>query len=53
MGLTDWIILGVILLCLCGAIYGIYRSKKQGNACVGCPHAGSCIKQCITREKQK
>ncbi len=26
------------------AVRYIYREKKKGNACIGCPYAGSCQK---------
>lgn len=33
----------IILLVILGlAGYYIYRSKKSGKTCIGCPHSGSC-----------
>ncbi len=40
--MTD-IILGLIILVLVlAAVLYIYKEKKKGVKCVGCPHAGSC-----------
>ncbi len=40
------IILIVILVALVGgAVLYIYREKKKGVHCIGCPYAGKCGKQ--------
>lgn len=37
------IIATIILITLVGGgIYYIYKAKKNGNACIGCPHAKGC-----------
>ena len=39
------IIISIILIALVGgAIYYIYKEKKKGTKCIGCPMAGSCTK---------
>lgn len=39
----DNLIVGVILAIILGAaIYYIYKEKKKGVRCVGCPYAGEC-----------
>ena len=38
----DFIVIGVIVLILGLAIFAIYRSKKSGKKCIGCPDSGSC-----------
>ena len=46
MGLVDYILIGVVVLIL-GLIVGfIYRSKKKGQKCIGCPDSGSCSSGC-------
>ena len=35
----------VILLIVIGAALYVHREKKQGAACIGCPHARSCAKR--------
>lgn len=42
MNTIDWIVLGVVLLIAAAAMYAIYRSKKSGKKCIGCPDSGSC-----------
>ncbi len=36
------IIIVVLVLILGLAGYYIYRSKKSGKKCIGCPYSGSC-----------
>ena len=38
----DLIVVGIIALILGGAGYAVYRSKKSGGKCIGCPSGGSC-----------
>ncbi|MBQ4061424.1 MAG: FeoB-associated Cys-rich membrane protein [Christensenellaceae bacterium] len=41
------IIVAVILLAIAaGIIIYLYKSKKRGNTCVGCPHSGQCSGGC-------
>ena len=46
MGSVDYIILGIILAIIGGACFYIYRAKKNGQKCVGCPHSSSCTGAC-------
>ncbi|MCR5420385.1 MAG: FeoB-associated Cys-rich membrane protein [Lachnospiraceae bacterium] len=35
----------VIIVCIVGAaLYYIYKEKKKGTRCIGCPMAGNCSK---------
>lgn len=35
----------LVILCLVGAAsYYIYKEKKKGTRCIGCPMAGNCAK---------
>ena len=43
--LSDIIIIVVLLLLVSGACIYIYREKKCGRRCIGCPMAGSCAKK--------
>ncbi len=37
----------VILLCIVGSIiFYLYRAKKRGKTCTGCPYAGQCGGKC-------
>ena len=40
--LPDIIAVGVILLCVGGASLYIYKAKKSGKKCIGCPDSSSC-----------
>ena len=40
--MTDIIIVLVVLAIVAGAGLYIYKAKKAGATCVGCPHAKSC-----------
>jgi len=40
--MADFIII-VILLCIVGGIvFYLYRAKKHGETCIGCPYAKQC-----------
>jgi len=40
--MTNLYIIVFVLAAICGAALYIYRQKKIGAACVGCPHAKEC-----------
>lgn len=42
--MTDIIVVLVLLTILGGAAFYVYRAKKKGARCIGCPHSGSCGK---------
>ena len=42
MNVTDMIVVAVIALILGGAVWFIYRSKKNGKKCIGCPDNCAC-----------
>ncbi len=44
--MTDVIVLAVVGLIVGIAAGYIYREKKQGKTCVGCPYGGSCGGNC-------
>lgn len=46
MGTVDYIILAVIALILGFAGWYIYKAKKSGKKCIGCPDGASCSGQC-------
>ncbi len=39
------IIIAVVLLIVSAASYYIYKSKKSGKRCIGCPNAENCSKK--------
>ncbi len=42
------IIIGLLVIILSLAAFYVYKSKKKGCKCVGCPHA----QECVTKIKQ-
>lgn len=41
------IILIALLVCILGAIiFYLYRAKKRGETCIGCPYAKQCGSKC-------
>ena len=44
--MTDFIIIGVVLVIVALAAVYIYRAKKSGKKCIGCPDSGSCSGNC-------
>ena len=43
---VDWLIIGILLIIAAAAIFAIYRSKKSGKKCIGCPDSGNCSGCC-------
>lgn len=46
MNTIDYILIAVVLLIVGGAALYIYRAKKRGAKCIGCPSAHKCSGQC-------
>jgi hypothetical protein len=46
MGLIDFIAIAVIVLVIGLAVLYIYRGKKRGQKCIGCPYAKQCSGKC-------
>ena len=46
MGPIDYIIIAVVLGIVALAGWYIYRSKKSGRKCIGCPDSGTCSGHC-------
>lgn len=42
MNPVDYIIIGIIALVLIAAGWFIYKSKKSGKKCIGCPDSCAC-----------
>ena len=40
------ILILVLLVIIGGAVYAVYRSKKKGQKCIGCPYSGQCSSCC-------
>ncbi|MCR5215410.1 MAG: hypothetical protein K6C69_00480 [Lachnospiraceae bacterium] len=48
--MVDVIATLVILSLVFGASYYIYRAKRKGRQCIGCPVSGECQKQRAAKE---
>lgn len=44
--LINAIIIGVLLLIAGGIVFYLWRAKRRGEHCIGCPHAKSCHGKC-------
>ena len=42
--MTDLIVIIVLAIILGSASFYIYKAKKNGQRCIGCPNAGKCGK---------
>jgi len=42
MNAIDFVILGIIVVILGASAWFIYRSKKNGKKCIGCPDSCAC-----------
>ena len=42
--MTDLIVILIIATIVGGAAFYIYRSKKSGKRCIGCPDSATCSK---------
>ncbi len=40
------ILIAVLALILGGVVLYLYKTKKRGQKCVGCPYSGSCSGNC-------
>ena len=45
MNPVDMIIVAVVLLILGSAGWFVYKAKKSGKKCIGCPDSGRCASQ--------
>ena len=43
--MIDFIVIAIIALIIFSACYYIYKEKKKGKKCIGCPYAGECSKK--------
>jgi hypothetical protein len=48
MGPVDYLIIAIIVGIFGFAGWFIYRSKKSGKKCIGCPDSGSCSGSCAS-----
>jgi len=46
MTLTDYVLIGIVVLILGLAAFYVYKAKKSGKKCIGCPDSGTCSGKC-------
>lgn len=46
MEIVDILIVAVIALILGTAAWYVYKAKKNGKKCIGCPDSGNCSGNC-------
>ena len=44
--MENFIIVLIILLIVAGIVFYLYRAKKRGETCIGCPYAKQCGGKC-------
>ena len=43
------IIVVIVAAIVAGIVYYLYKAKKRGETCIGCPHAKQCGSKCQGR----
>lgn len=46
MGPVDYIVIAVIVAILGLAGWYVYKARKSGKTCIGCPDSGTCASKC-------
>lgn len=49
--MIDFIIASVVFVIVGAAVVYIYKEKKKGKKCIGCPYADSCSTKSCTSKK--
>ncbi len=42
----DYLIIAIVIAIIGGAAFYVYKSKKNGAHCIGCPHSKECGGKC-------
>ncbi len=45
--MVDIILVVALIALVGGAVCYIYKAKKRGHTCIGCPHAKTCKNKCV------
>ena len=54
--MENFIVIGILVLIIGGAAFYVYRAKKSGKRCIGCPSGGTCdgaCQSCFDAQKAK
>ncbi len=44
--MENLIIIAILLAIVCGIMFYLYRAKKRGETCIGCPYSKECGGKC-------
>lgn len=44
--MENLIIIAILLVIVCGTMFYLYRAKKRGETCIGCPYSKACSGKC-------
>lgn len=51
--LTDLIIIAIVLAIIGSIVRYLYRAKKRGETCIGCPYAKQCGSGCSSHGQSR
>ena len=51
--MADMIVIGILLILVGIAVFYIWKEKKKGTKCIGCPSAGCCSNKVCNDKKRK
>ena len=51
--MIDYIIIGILAGIIAAAAFYVYKAKKSGKKCIGCPDGCSCGKSCCCGDKHR
>lgn len=40
--MIDYIVIGILVVIIAAAAFYVYKAKKSGKKCIGCPSSGHC-----------
>ena len=46
--MVNYIVIGILVLIIGGALLYVYKAKKSGKRCIGCPSGGKCGGTCTS-----
>ena len=51
--MIDYIVIGILVVIIAAAALYVYKAKKSGKKCIGCPDGCSCGKSCCCGDKHR
>jgi hypothetical protein len=53
MNPIDYVIIAIVVAVIGGAAFYIFKAKKSGQKCIGCPYAKQCNSKCSCNSFKK